>query len=58
MKKPISDDWIFINSDTEYSKSKQLYYYNGKVYDELSASHNGIIGNGYNLKKIIEDTNK
>lgn len=31
-----------------------IYHYRGKKYDELSARHNGIIGMGAQLRKIIK----
>jgi hypothetical protein len=36
-----------------YCKSKKLWWKNGTVYDETSASHNGITGPGSQLKKLI-----
>lgn len=38
-----------------YCGYKKLYWKNGKVYDELSASHNGLIGLGAQLKEIIKN---
>lgn len=52
-KKPYADDWIFVNNETEYSKNLKLYWYNNKIYNELSAQHNGIIDLGYKLKKQL-----
>jgi len=52
--KPYADDWEQIRPDLQYSKSKDLYWHNGKVYDQLSASHNGIIGAGFQLKEVIK----
>lgn len=53
MKKPYASDWSKITDDLEYSKSRGLYWYNGRAYDELSAQHNGIVGMGATLLKII-----
>ena len=57
MKKPIAPDWERINEKTEYSPSLDLFWANNKVYDNLSASHNGIIGPGYALRKQIQKEN-
>lgn len=38
-----------------YCKSKDLYFYKGRVYDQLSASHNGLIGMGAMLKNAIKE---
>ena len=54
--KPYSDDWENIRPDLQYSKHLDLYWYKGKVYDQLSASHNGIIGLGYVLKQVIKES--
>lgn len=37
-----------------YCKQKHLWWKNGVVYDELSASHNGLIGLGAQLKETIK----
>ena len=56
--KPYADDWQTLDTDLEYSDSRKLYYYKGQVYDELSAHHNGIIGHGAQLRKIISAYSK
>ena len=53
MKKPYADDWVKVRDDLEYSPRLQLYWHKGRVYDQLSASHNGIIGAGHQLKEVI-----
>ena len=56
--KPYADDWKIINyAGVEYSESKNLYWYRGRVYDELSANHNGIIGAGERLRTAIKENN-
>lgn len=57
-KKPYADDWQTLDTDLEYSDSRKLYYYKGRVYDELSARHNGIVGHGARLRKIISADSK
>ena len=52
-KKPYASDWQRLSEHLEFSASKQLYWYKGRVYDDLSAQHNGIIGLGALLKTII-----
>ena len=39
----------------EYSPHLKLYWCKGRVYDELSAMHNGIIGPGAQLRRIIAE---
>ena len=53
--KPYASDWVRLNEHTEYSPSLQLYWHKGRVYDQLSASHNGIIGTGAALARIIKE---
>jgi len=53
-KKPYAQDWTIIRDDLEFSSTLQLYYYKGRVYDQRSAAHNGIVGAGYRLKEIIK----
>ena len=53
--KPYASDWVRLNEHTEYSPSLQLYWHKGRVYDQLSASHNGIIGAGADLARIIKE---
>lgn len=51
-------DWETLpDSEVQYSKSLDLYYLNGRHYDELSASHNGIIGTGAQLRNILREKN-
>jgi hypothetical protein len=38
-----------------YCERLQLWWKDGKVYDRLSASHNGLIGPGAELKKIAKE---
>lgn len=57
-KKPFAEDWQEIHKGLEYSESKDLYWHKGQVYDELSASHNGLIGLGAVLKSRIKQINK
>ena len=51
--KPYASDWVHLNEHTEYSTSLQLYWHKGRVYDQLSASHNGIIGAGAAFLTLI-----
>ena len=53
--KPYASDWVRLNEHTEYSPSLQLYWHKCHVYDQLSASHNGIIGAGADLVRIIKE---
>ncbi len=39
-------------------KKLNLYWFNNTVYDELSANHNGIIGEGKLLKETIQSNNR
>ena len=55
MKKPYASDWKKINEDTEYSEELDRYWRKGRLYDELSASHNGIIGVGKIFKELLKD---
>jgi phosphoglycerate dehydrogenase-like enzyme len=54
MSRSYANDWKIYSEGFEYSVSLDLYYYQGKVYDELSAKHNGIIGLGSILKEIAK----
>jgi hypothetical protein len=54
--RPYADDWRRINPDTEYSPSQQLWYHNNRTYDRRSAEHNGIIGLGAELKRLLGET--
>lgn len=53
MNRPYASDWIIIGDGLQYSKERDLYWYKGRVYDELSARHNGIIGLGAALRLSI-----
>jgi hypothetical protein len=37
----------------DYSEQLKLYWKDDRVYDQLSAAHNGLIGSGSRLKEII-----
>jgi hypothetical protein len=52
-----STNIIKINDDVTYDKEKNLYYYDGKVFDERSALHNGIFGLGAKLRDMIKSEN-
>lgn len=54
MNKPIANDWERINERTEYSEFLNVFWANGKVYDNRSAVHNGIVGPGAQLKQILK----
>ena len=57
MKKPYASDWKVINyAGVQYSAHLELYWVNNTVYDERSAQHNGIVGAGAMLRKIVEET--
>jgi hypothetical protein len=56
--KPYATDWVTLHPGVEYSIQLNLYWSNNRVYDELSASHNGIIGPGHRAKEIIKCHNK
>ncbi len=55
--KPYASDWQCLSDDLEFSASKQLYWCKGRVYDELSAQHNGIIGHGALLRSRVAIVN-
>jgi len=57
-RKPYAEDWQQLREGLEYSPRLKLYWYMGQVYDELSARHNGIIGAGAELRRIIKEANK
>lgn len=54
----MAPDWETLPNGVEYSPSKQLWYFKGMVYDERSARHNGLIGAGADLKRMIEEGNE
>lgn len=49
-----ASDWVTLGKDLEYSKELDLYYYKGRIYDERSARHNGIVGEGAQLRRLIK----
>jgi hypothetical protein len=51
--KPYATDWVTLHRGVEHSIQLGLYWHNNQVYDELSASHNGLIGLGHQLKEAI-----
>jgi hypothetical protein len=55
-RRPLQDDWVQVHSDLQFSAKSQLYWVPStrKVYDTLSANHNGIIGVGALLRNIIK----
>lgn len=55
MKKPYASDWAYLCHGVEYSQELDLYWFEGRVYDERSARHNGIIGAGRDLRQIIKE---
>lgn len=57
MGRPYANDWENIDNRTQYSKSLDLFYIDGRTYDRRSAVHNGIIGLGADLKRIIKESN-
>ena len=56
--RPYSNDWESYSDNVDYSPRLGLYWSNGTIYDELSASHNGIIGMGAQLKQVIKEHNE
>ena len=44
-----------IGNNVYYCKEKNLYWKNGRTYDARSAAHNGLIGIGAKLKKLIKN---
>ena len=48
-------DYIEISTGLFYCKQKNLYWKNGTAYCPLSATHNGLIGGGAQLKQIIKE---
>ncbi len=55
MKKPYASDWEKINDETEYSAELDRYWRKGRLYDELSARHNGIISFGKVFKELVKN---
>lgn len=49
-----AQDWEFHSEGVEYSPEKDLYWANNRIYCPLSASHNGIIGVGRELKDLLK----
>jgi hypothetical protein len=59
VKKPFASDWITINDEgPQYSPTLDRYWFQGRVYDERSAQHNGLIGAGALLRQITKQTNR
>lgn len=58
MSRPYASDWEAAGVDLQYSKELGLYWHRGRVYDERSARHNGLIGVGARLKAILADENQ
>jgi hypothetical protein len=54
--KPYAPDWKELHPGVQYSEECDLYYANKRVYCELSARHNGIIGTGHKLKEMLNGT--
>jgi hypothetical protein len=54
-RRPYASDWKEVRWDLEYSAELNRYWHNGRLYDELSASHNGLTGLGRQLKDIIKE---
>ena len=58
MIKPIAPDWETIHDNgVQYSRIRQEYWFNGRVYDERSARHNGIVGAGAMLRETLAFSN-
>ena len=57
-KKPYANDWVTVYEGLQYSETRKLYWYRGRVYDHRSAAHNGLIGAGYVLKEVIKHENQ
>ncbi len=55
MSKPYAKDWETLSDGAQYSKSLGLYYSNGERYDPTSAEHNGIAGQGIQLRQMIKE---
>lgn len=53
----IAGDWKEIESGLWFSEKLAMYWKDGRHYDRLSASHNGLIGAGAKLKKVIKNDN-
>ena len=54
MLRPYAEDWEDIGDGIQYSESTQRWYVKGVVYDRCSAQHNGIIGAGAQLRKLLK----
>jgi len=66
-RKPYADDWEVIDPELKdkgavhalwYSASLDRWWRNGTIYDEGSASHNGLIGAGYRFRNMLETENE
>ena len=58
MSRPHAPDWRVINPTTglEYSAEIARYWFRGRVYDEVSARHNGLVGQGALLAATAKKT--
>ena len=54
-QKPYASDWKEIEPGLEYSAEIDRYWHNGRVYDERSARHNGLVGMGAQLKRLLKE---
>lgn len=52
-----ASDWKMVGEDLYYSQELGLWWKDGRHYDKLSAEHNGIIGMGAALRRIVKETN-
>lgn len=48
-----ADDWKEVTNGLWHSVELKLFWKDGSHYDLLSASHNGLVGAGANLREII-----
>lgn len=60
MNRPYADDWQRIHEDLLHSPSLGMWFVvsTQRNYDETSAQHNGIIGQGARLKELLKNHNK
>ena len=54
-QRPYASDWKEIEPGLEYSAEIDRYWHNGRVYDERSARHNGLVGMGAQLKRLLKE---
>lgn len=53
-RRPYAPDWKVINDrGVEFSKDLNSFWFEGRVYDERSARHNGLIGIGNLLRHVV-----